>query len=615
MPQAPATLVFDGDCGICRYWVSYWQKLTGGHVVYRPYQEAAADFPKIPAAAFERAIQLIEPDGAIFAGAAATLRVLRYAPGRAAWWWCYAHLPGFALVSEWLYDFVSRRRGLLAHLSKLLWGPALKAERYVLVSWVFLRLFGAIYVAAFASLAVQILGLIGHAGIQPLGSYLQAVHRALGASAYLYMPCVFWLNSSDTAIFAGTLVGMLMGLLVVIDRCTRWALIGLFALYLSYSYAGQEFMSFQWDALLLEVGFLAIFLTGGSRIVVWLFRWLVFRYLFLAGIVKLLSGDPTWRNWTALQYHFWTQPLPTPLAWYAAHLPDRLLTVGTAATLFIELGCVFLIFLPRRVRALAACCVLLLQALIVLTGNYNFFNLLTMLLCIFLFDDAALEPLVPLRAQSWAARRAPLAARAATVTATALALIVLPLGLNRIWQTLTHTNIPLVGAVSQALSPLLIVNPYGLFAVMTTTRPEIVIEGSSDGQNWREYVFRYQPGPLLRRPAWNIPHQPRLDWQMWFAALGSVRDNPWLGGLVLRLLEGSPEVLALFQMNPFAEAPPKYIRGELYDYQFADAHSHAMAGQWWVRRLEGLYFRAVSLDDFKRAPEPDATAPSPGEEH
>jgi uncharacterized membrane protein YphA (DoxX/SURF4 family) len=184
-------------------------------------------------------------------------------------------------------------------------------------------------------------------------------------------------------------------LLVVVDRWTRPALIGLFALYLSYVYAGQDFMSFQWDVLLLEAGFLAIFLTGGSRIVVWLYRWLVFRYLFLAGIMKLLSGDPTWHGLTALEYHFWTQPLPTPLAWYAAQLPPWLLIGGTAATLIIELGSVLLIFLPRRLRAVAACCVLLLQSLIVLTGNYNFFNLLTMLLCVFLFDDVALGRLNP----------------------------------------------------------------------------------------------------------------------------------------------------------------------------------------------------------------------------
>ena len=526
--------------------------------------------------------------------------MLRRAPGRAAWWWCYTRVPGFAAACEWGYAYLARRRGLLDRATKILWGPALEAERYALVSWVFLRLFGAIYVAAFASLGVQILGLVGHAGILPLGEYLEAAHGALGDRAYWLLPTLFWLNWSDTALVAGTLVGTALGLLVIADRWTRPALIGLFALYLSYVYAGQVFMSFQWDSLLLEVGFLAIFLTGGSKVVVWLYRWLVFRYVFLSGIVKLLSGDSTWRNLTALEYHFWTQPLPTPLAWYAAQLPAWLLTGGTAAALAIELGSVFLIFLPRRLRALAACCILLLQLFIALTGNYNFFNLLTMLLCVFLFDDAALRRVVPSRLESQARKRAPRCGHKAMLIATALALIVVPVGMNRIWQTFKGGDLPLLGTLTQALAPLLIVNPYGLFAVMTTTRPEIVIEGSADGQNWREYVFRYKPGPVSRRPSWNIPHQPRLDWQMWFAALGSIRDNPWTISLMARLLEASPPVLALLQTNPFADAPPKYVRAQLYDYRFADSLAHAQ-GAWWTRRPEGLYFPPVSLDDFRRA--------------
>jgi predicted DCC family thiol-disulfide oxidoreductase YuxK len=599
-PELP-TLVYDGDCTICRYWVTYWQGLTDGRIAFRAYQDAAADFSMIPLEAFKRAIQLIEPDGQVYSGAAATFRILRRAPGRAVWWWCYARVPGFAVLSEWAYAYLARRRGLLERLTKLLWGPALQAERYALVSWVFLRLFGAIYIAAFTSLGVQILGLSGHAGIAPVDDYLQAVRQAFGNSAYRLLPTLFWVNSSDAALVAGTVAGALLGVLVVVDRWTRPALIGLFALYLSYVYAGQGFMSFQWDVLLLEVGFLAIFLTGGSRIVVWLYRWLVFRYLFLAGIVKLLSGDPTWHNLTALEYHFWTQPLPTPLAWYAAQLPTWLLIGGTAATLVIELGSVFLIFLPRRLRAVAACCVLLLQSLILLTGNYNFFNLLTMLLCVFLFDDAALRRIIPHWIASRADSRAALPRRTATVIAAVLALIVLPVGLNRIWQTLAHSDLPLLGALTRAVSPLFIVNPYGLFAVMTTARPEIVIEGSTDGETWREYVFRYKPGPLSRPALWNIPHQPRLDWQMWFAALGSVRDNPWVASLMLRLLEGSPSVLALFDSNPFADGPPKYIRAQLYDYRFADRRTHAATGQWWVRRPEGLYFPEVSLADFERA--------------
>jgi predicted DCC family thiol-disulfide oxidoreductase YuxK len=605
LEEGPATLVFDGDCAICRYWVAYWRELTGERILYRSYQEAARDFSAIPLKAFQRAIQLIEATGRVYSGAAATFRVLRYAQGRGAWWWCYERVPGFAALSEFAYGFFSRRRNLLSRLTKLLWGPALHAERYQLVSWIFLRLFGAIYIAAFVSFGVQTLGLIGHEGVLPAADFLAAVHRTYGDSAYWKLPSIFWVNSSDFALVAGTVAGALLGLLVVGDRWTRPALIALFALYLSYVYAGQEFMSFQWDSLLLETGFLAIFLTGGSKIVVWLFRWLVFRYMFLAGAAKLLSGDRSWRDLTALDYHFWTQPLPTPLARYAAQLPQWLLMGGTAAALIIEMGIVFLIFLPRRLRAVAAGGVLLLQLLIVLTGNYNFFNLLTMLLCLFLFDDAALLRLTPRWLESRAQVRAPLAGRAATVAAALLALMVVPAGVDRTCRPFMHHDLPVLGALDRALAPLFIVNSYGLFAVMTTTRPEIVIEGSSDGQVWREYVFRYKPGPLERPAKWNIPHQPRLDWQMWFAALGRVRDSPWIISLMERLLEGSPPVVGLLDFNPFSGGPPKFVRARLYDYRFSDSQTRALTGQWWIRGDDGLYFPQVSLADFERRPDRD----------
>ena len=393
---ARPTLIYDGECGICTRWVRYWERLTRGRVDYRPYQDAAEDYPSIPRDDFRHAIQFIEADGRQYAGAAATYRVLRYAPGRGGWWWCYSHVSGFAPAAEWAYNFFARRRDLLNTLTKLLWGP-LEPARYDLVSFVFLRGLGVIYFAAFASLYVQILGLVGSGGIVPLESYLRWAYERLGNAAYHALPTLFWLDASDTAIVAGTLAGMALALLVTVGIATRPALIGLFALYLSYTHAGQDFMTFQWDLLLLESGFLAIFLPGGSRVVVWLYRWLVFRYVFMAGAAKLVSGDLTWRHLTALEYHFETQPLPTPLAWYAAHLPRFALGGATAAVLIIEVGIVFLIFAPRRLRAMAAWCVIGFQLLTTLTGNYNFFNLLTILLCVFLFDDAAVRRVLPTR--------------------------------------------------------------------------------------------------------------------------------------------------------------------------------------------------------------------------
>jgi predicted DCC family thiol-disulfide oxidoreductase YuxK len=598
MSDARPTLVYDGDCGICRYWVTYWKGLTNGRVDYRAYQDAASDYPAISVDAFRQAIQFIEADGTVHSGAAATFRVLRDAPGRRAWWWLYRHVPGFAPAAEGAYRYFADRRGLLNRLSLALWGPALEPERYDMVRWVFLRGLGLVYLAAFASLGLQILGLVGSAGVSPIASYLRDAHAFFGDAAYSNLPTLFWLNASDTALVAGTATGMALALIVTAGIGVRPALIGLFALYLSFTYAGQTFMAFQWDALLLEAGFLAIFLTGRSRVVVWLFRWLVFRYLFMAGAAKLVSGDPTWHDLTALEYHFETQPLPTPLAWYAARLPHALLAGGAAATLIVEVGLVFLIFGPRRLRALAAWCVIGLQGLIVLTGNYNFFNLLTILLCVLLFDDAALRSVIPARVAARIARRAPRGCRWATASATVLALIVVPVGIDRVWELLSGEALPLAGALTRAVAPLLIVNSYGLFANMTTSRPEIVVEGSNDGQHWREYQFHFKPGDVSRAPSWNIPHQPRLDWQMWFAALSGPRRQPWFAAFLYRLLEGSPPVLALLASNPFPDGPPAYVRATLYDYRFAEAEQRATTGQWWVRRREHEYYPAVAVSDF-----------------
>ena len=599
---APArpTLVYDGDCGICRYWVRYWEGLTSGKVVYRAYQEAAAEYPAIPVDAFKRAIQYIQPDGATYAGAAATFRLLRLASGRGLWWWLYVHAPGFAAAAESAYRFFARRRGLLDRISRLLWGPTLEAERYDCVSGVFLRGLGLIYAAAFASLAVQILGLVGSAGVLPIESYLDSIRRHFGSDAYFVAPTLFWLNASDGALVTAAWSGVVLASLVVFGIALRPALIGLFVLYLSLTHAGQEFMAFQWDGLLLEAGFLAIFLTGGSRIVVWLYRWLVFRYLFMAGMAKLMSGDETWRGLTALDYHFWTQPLPTPLAWYAAQLPHGVLAALTALTLVIEVGLTFLVFAPRRLRAGAAWCIVVFEALVALTGNYNFFNLLTMLLCVFLFDDAALRAVVPASLLARVTARVPHPGRMATGLAIAVALVVVPAGLNWVSRLCLPQIMPPAATLADAISPLMIVNYYGLFANMTTERPEIVVEGSDDGRQWREYEFRYKPGALSRRPPWNIPHQPRLDWQMWFAALGGARNEPWFASLVYRLLSNNGPVVDLLAANPFADRPPRYVRALLYDYRFSDPATRAATGQWWVRKPLGLYFPVVTLDDFKR---------------
>ena len=312
-------------------------------------------------------------------------------------------------------------------------------------------------------------------------------------------------------------------------------------------------MGFQWDLLLLEAGFLALLLSIGDQ-AGYLAAALATLPLDVSfGRVKLLSGDPTWANLSALSYYFQTEPLPTPLAWYVHHLPQAVLTMATAATLAIELALPFLIFFPRRLRFVAGFGILLLQVVILLTGNYAFFNLLTIALCLVLFDDAAFRKVLPISliryVQHHARDIAPRKIASYAVGACSLVIVIVSLAQLR---AEFGGTVPVAAAwLYEEIAPLRIVNTYGLFAVMTTTLPEIIVEGSDDGVHWREYGFKYKPGDVMRRPPWNFPHQPRLDWQMWFAALGTASENPWFPQFLRRLLENSPEVTALLGVNPF----------------------------------------------------------------
>jgi hypothetical protein len=357
---------------------------------------------------------------------------------------------------------------------------------------------------------------------------------------------------------------------------------------LSLSTAGQDFLSFQWDALLLETGFLAIFL-GNSKTVVLLFRWLLFRLVFLSGAVKLTSHDLVWRNWTALAFHYMTQPLPTPVAWYMYQLPLGFQRFSTATVLSIELVVPFLFFAPRRWRFWGAGLALFLQVLIFLTGNYTFFNLLTMALCLFLFDDRALEKL-RLRSRNARTRRLAVIAAAA---------VILALSVSGVWQVFFAAPFESENAAERVAAPFQIANTYGLFASMTTSRPEIIVQGSNDGETWLDYEFRYKPGNLQQAPRWVAPYQPRLDWQMWFAALSGYRGSPWFTNFMVRLLQGSPAVTGLLATNPFPVAPPRYVRAELFDYSFTDFATRRATGRWWARQPRGLYFPRISLEDVK----------------
>jgi Lipase maturation factor len=590
-------LIFDGHCGFCRIWIDYWKKITGGAIDFAPSQEIAHKYPEIPREAFGQAVQLVRVDGSIASGAHAVFETI-------GWAGLYESSSLFATASEAVYRYIARHRDLFYWLTRLTFGTRIEPARFAKTQWLFLRLLALIYAVAFGSLATQIVGLVGARGIAPLHDYLGRLNAAfgtLGSARFLALPTIFWWNSSDTALHVAAWAGVALAAMLFFGKLERLVLVLLYLLYLSLNMAGQEFLSFQWDALLLEAGFLAIFFgrsVSGTRVIAWLYRWLVFRLYFLSGYVKLGSGDPSWANHTALQYHYHTQPLPTVFAWYADKLPAWFQRASTASVLGIELFVPFLIFSPRRWRMAGAYALLGLQALIFLTGNYTFFNVLTAALTVFLFDDQALEGIFKRAAipgRSSLAGSASGSKKRARMGLAVLSVAILTLGIAHMAESIAGGVTEPLASFTRVLSPYQVVNSYGLFAVMTTTRPEIIIEGSDNGEDWRPYEFRYKPGNLDRAPRWIQPFQPRLDWQMWFAALGDYRSQPWFPGLMLRLLEGSPEVLGLFESDPFPGHLPRFVRAELFDYSFTDAETRARTGAWWKRQPLGVYLPPVGI--------------------
>lgn len=618
-PPPKPLLIFDGDCHFCSLWVARWQQSTGERVDYLPLQEprVAAQFPELSREQLERAVHLVLPEGTIVSGAEAVLRALAAGP-HGGWlldW--YEHSPIFARASEGLYRFVAGHRRFFSSLTGLVWGLDSASSTYQWVGWLFLRSLGVVYLIAFLSLWVQILGLVGHSGILPAHTTLAAVqHQAeqakLGWERFRRFPTLCWFSTSDACLRAQCAAGAVLAVVLILGIAPAPCLFLLWMLYLSLVTIGREFLGFQWDALLLETGFLALFLAPlqfwprpgrtppPSRLVLWLLRWLLFRLMFESGCVKLLSHDPTWRHLTALSYHYQTQPLPTWLGWYAYQLPGWFHRASTLVMFVIELGLPVLIFAPRRLRQVPCVGFILLQVLILLTGNYGFFNLLTIALCLLLLDDAALLRLAPARwvpviklqlGKPAAGRRWPRGLLVALSGAVlGLSLMQFPgfFGLRIPWPTPMRT-------FQSWAAPFQSLNSYGLFQVMTTSRPEIIVEGSNDGQTWRPYAFEYKPGELKQRPGFVEPHMPRLDWQMWFAALGTYRQNPWFVNFCVRLLEGAPQTLALLADNPFPKAPPRYVRAVLYDYRFTDWATRRRTGAWWQRTELGQYLPPISL--------------------
>lgn len=474
--------------------------------------------------------------------------------------------------------------------------------------WLFLRGVALCHLLAFLSLAPQLEGLLGETGILPAAQYLDRVAREFGPERFHLVPTVFWLGASDQALVAAAGAGVLLSLLVLWGAWPRLGFFLLWALYLSISSVGRAFLAFQWDLLLLEATVVAILLSpAGLRpglgagdpprpFALWAGRLLLFKLMFLSGWAKYASHDPTWRDLSALTFHYQTQPLPTTLGWLAHQLPREVHQASALLMFGVQLLAPFLLFLPARGRRWAVPPLFLLQLLIAMTGSYGFFNLLAVVLMALALDDATLQASLPKTLRGlWkehrlTPRRAPLRdAAAALWIGLQLALLFARFVGSE------HLPGPVTSTMAE-LRPLRSLNPYGLFAVMTTDRREIIIEGSRDGQTWVPYVLPFQPGPLERAPVWAGPHMPRLDWQLWFAALGEARDNPWFPSLLLRLGEGVPAVRRLFLIDPFGDDPPTHLRAQLHRYRFTTAAERAAGAGWWAREPLGLYYGPITVD-------------------
>jgi uncharacterized protein YjeT (DUF2065 family) len=512
--------------------------------------------------------------------------------------------------------------------------------------WVFLRALALIYFSVFFSLLFQIRGLIGPAGILPAGEYLSAVASSAGHARIWYAPTLLWFSSSSDMLMAVCWVGLFASILVMLNVFPQILLVICFICFVSFVSVASDFSGYQSDGMLLEAGFISIFLAPPGlrpglgklylplRASVLLLLWEWFRIYFESGVAKIAGGDPQWRNFTAMDEYYQNGPLPTWIGWYAHHLPHWFHAATALGTLIVELIFVWMLFLPRRWRIALFSIVTLLQIGIILTANYAFLNYLVLALAFMLVDDRFYLSLVPrhwrkliseaVHSQSLSEERTPplafsLASAINTVQASnasssstqskpppskevvftmfsglklTLTTVILcwmfyasTAGLIRmIWP-----GAPLPRTPVAALEPFRIADRYGLFAMMTRGRYEIEFQGSADGQNWEPYLFRYKPQDPYRPPGIYAPYQPRFDWNLWFASLGGWRANPMVPRTEELLLDADSDVLALFLANPFPHDKPKQVRAVIWQYWFSTPSEKRTEGIWWKRKLLGLY--------------------------
>jgi hypothetical protein len=480
---------------------------------------------------------------------------------------------------------------------------------YWLTRFVVLRVLGLVYVAAFGSLAWQVLPLLGERGLLPVGAYLERVAVATGSrwAGFLRLPSLFWLGHSDAALLGLALLGLALSLLLLCGFTNSIGLALLWALYLSFVHVGQLWYGYGWEIQLAETGFLAIFLAPlvdwrpfprrpPPVAVVWLLRWLIARVMLGAGLIKL-RGDSCWRDLTCLYYHYETQPIPNPLSRAFHRLPHAVQQLGVIFNHVTELGAPWLIVLGRRARAVGGLLMLGFQGMLIGSGNLSFLNWLTIVPILACFDDALLRRVLPralvARADRAAAEAAP--SRAQRAASFLLVGVVGVLSIGPVINLLSSRQV-----MNTSFDRLSLVNTYGAFGSVGRERDEIVFEGTDDpapddDSVWKAYEFPCKPGDPLRRPCVVSPFQPRLDWQIWFAAMATPADYPWTLHFAWKLLEGDRGLLRLLANDPFPDSPPRFVRAQLYRYAFAPAEDPS--GAWWTRRLLGPWLRPLAADD------------------
>ena len=497
-------------------------------------------------------------------------------------------------------------------LPQRLFGPGAAKPGYLASRWLFLRGLGLIFFSAFYSLVFQIRGLIGPRGILPAESYLAEVARVFGAQRFWYAPSLFWWSASDRALLAVCVVGMVASFLLVLNFCPRGMLVLCLIGFLSFISTARDFASYQSDGMLLESGFVSLFFAPAgwrprlgisdppSRASRFLLIWLLFRIYFESGVAKIIGHDPEWRNFTAMDQYYQNGPLPTWIAWYAHHLPHGFHAATAALVLVLELALIFAVYLPRSFRILLFFIITPWQIGIILTSNYAFLNYLVLLLGILLLDDTflarVLPPGVPALATAETSRIPSTQAERPARWTSKFRTYVQGFFLTWVFYatsvlllSMFLRDVPLPAGPVRALEPFRIANDFGLSGVMTRDRYEIEFQGSRDGQSWTAYRFRYKPQDSNVAPRIYAPYQPRFDWNLWFASLGTWRENNFVLQVEQRLLMAEPDVLALFAGNPFPGEPPRQIRAVLWQYWFSDWKDKRQQGLWWRRQQIGLY--------------------------